>query len=123
MSALLAFITFGIAFPAYAADGESIVLDPATGNYLINHYSDIDKSFERLTFIPATKINPATKIKIKRMREGLLHYGYTLSNGQDSQQVIRLFILDPITSVATSMPVIPLIAPPGQTAYCASVAY
>lgn len=116
ISALLTFITFGIAFPACAVEGESIVLDPATGNYLITHYSDIDRAFERLTFIPATKINPAVKIKLKHAREGVLNYRYTLSSGQDSQQEIEAFRLEPVSGTSTSLPDIPLNAPPGQIA-------
>ncbi|MGA7594925.1 MAG: hypothetical protein WCA64_06990 [Gallionella sp.] len=100
--------------PAFADIGESIVFNPATGNYLITY--DDDGSLEQITFIPGTKINPTIKNKLKLEQGGIVHYGYSLISGRDSQQDIVHIILDPVSSVTTSIPDIPLSAPPGQIA-------
>ncbi len=114
ISALLVLIMTGIFQAAFAVEGESIVFNPTTGNYLITHYSDFDRKFEQLIFIPATKINPIIKTRLKLGREGEVHYGYTLISGGDSQQVIRRFLLNPVSNVTTSLPDVPLNAPPGN---------
>lgn len=114
ISALLAFTAFGFLSPAFALQGESIVFDPATGNYLITYLSSRDNKLHQITFIPATKINPTFQSKLKLEPDRIVHYGYALTNGRDSQQVIRGFILDPVSSVTSSLPDIPLNAPPGK---------
>lgn len=110
----LAFIILGTCATVFAEEGESIVFNSSTGNYLINHYSQIDKKFEQLIFIPTTKINPALKTWFKVGRGEEVRYGYTLTSGRDSQQAIRLLIFDPVSSVTTNLPNIPLNAPPGK---------
>ena len=105
-----------LSFPVYAGKGESIALDPATGNYVITHYSGFKKAFEQLVFIPATKIKPTLKSEIKQSHGGEIHYGYTLTSGRDSQQVIVGILFGSVSSVTTGMANIPLGAPPGQIA-------
>jgi hypothetical protein len=114
ISALFAITAFCFLSPAFALQGETIVLDPATGNYLITYLSSRDDKSHQITFIPATKINPTIKNKLKLDHDGIVHYGYSLISGQDSQLVIVNFLLDPISSVKTPMPDIPLNAPPGK---------
>jgi hypothetical protein len=114
ISILLALSAFGFLPSAFALQGESIVFDPATGNYLITYRYSPDKKLHQVTFIPATKINPTINSKLKLEQDGIVHYGYMLSSGRDSQQDIVLFILDPVSSVTSSLPDIPLNAPPGQ---------
>ena len=111
---MLALILFGTLPSAYAVEGESIVLDSRTGNYLITHYSDLDRKFETLIFIPATKIKPTIKCKHNLTHEGIVRYEYNLISGRDSQQVIVGILFDPVSSVTTPMPDIPLNAPPGK---------
>lgn len=111
---ILALMVWGACSAAFAEEGESIVFNPATGNYLITHYSEFDKKFEQLIFIPATKINPMFQSKFKLEQNGVIKYEYTLINGPDSRQMIRRFILDPVSSVTSSLPDIPLNAPPGK---------
>lgn len=111
---LFALLAFGFLPPAFALEGESIVYNPATGNYSITYLNSTDDSFRKITFIPATKINPTIKSKLDLDHDGIVHYGYSLSSGRDSQQVVRSFILDPVSSVTTSLPDIPLNAPPGK---------
>lgn len=92
----------------YADQGDSIVFNPKTGNYLITYYSAIDKKIERLVFIPATKFKPKLKNIFKLDQDGVIHYQYTLISGSESQQNIVLLILDPVTSVVTRLSDIPL---------------
>ena len=100
----------------FAGEGESIALDPATGNYVITHYRDSEDTFEKLIFIPATKIKPTIKNEFKSDQDGIIHYGYKLTSGRDSQQVIRRILFNPVSSVTSSLPNIPLNAPAGQVA-------
>jgi len=114
ISVLLASIAFCFLSPAFGLEGESIVFDPATGNYLITYLSSRDDKLHQITFIPATKINPTIKSKIKLDQDGIVHYRYSLVSERDSQLVIRRFLFDPVISVTTSLPDIPLNAPPGK---------
>jgi len=116
IATLLAVTTFGFLPPAFALEGESIVFNPVTGNYLITYKNSIDEKFHQVTFIPATKINPTFNSKLQLGQDGYVHYGYTLISGLDSQQDIVHFILDPVSSVVTTLPDIPLNAPAGQVA-------
>jgi hypothetical protein len=100
----------------FAGEGESIVLDPATGNYVITHYRDSEDTFEKLIFIPATKIKPTIKNEFKSDQDGIIHYGYKLTSGRNSQQVIRRILFNPVSSVTSPLPNIPLNAPAGQVA-------
>ncbi|KAF0200897.1 MAG: hypothetical protein FD173_2223 [Gallionellaceae bacterium] len=111
---LLGLLMFGFLIPTFALDGETIVFNPTTGNYLITYLKTRDGKFHQVTFVPATKINPTIKSQFKQVREGGIHYGYTLLSAGNSQQVIRMYILDPVSSVATSLPDVPLNAPPGK---------
>ena len=101
---------------AFAAEGESIVFNPTTGNYLITYFSDHNQKFKQIIFVPATKINPTIKNKLKLDSDGVVHYGHTLTSADNSLQVIRMYILDPVSSVTTRLPDIPLNAPPGKIA-------
>lgn len=112
--ALLFLIMTGFLVPAFSLEGESIVFNPATGNFLITYLNSTDDTFRQVTFIPATKINPTLKNNLKLGQDGSVHYGFTLSSGRDSKQDVLLFILDPISSVTSILPDIPLNAPPGK---------
>jgi hypothetical protein len=105
--ALLASITIGYLSSAFAVPGESIVFNPATGNYLITYQNSDDNSFHQVIFIPATKINPTLNSKLKLEQNGYVHFGYLLISGLDSQQDITLIIFDSVSSV-TTVPDIPL---------------
>lgn len=111
---LIWIILTGFLVPTFALDGESIVFNPTTRNYLITYLNSTDDTFRQITFIPATKINPSFKYKLKLENDGLIHYGYSLTSGRDSQQLVISFLLDPVSSIATSLPDIPLNAPPGK---------
>ena len=111
---LLSLIAAGFMASAFAGEGESIVFNPTTGNYLITYLNSTDDTFRKITFIPATKFKLTFKNKFKLIHDGSIHYGYSLASGRDSQQDIRIFLLDPISSVSSSLPDLPLNAPPGK---------
>jgi hypothetical protein len=101
---------------AFAAEGESIVFNSTTGNYLITYYSDHNHKFKQIIFVPATKINPTIKNRLKLDSDGIIHYGHTLASAGNSQQIIKMYILDPVSSVTSRLSDIPLNAPPGKIA-------
>jgi len=111
---LLGLLMFGYLMPTFALEGETIVFNPTTGNYLITYLKSRDKKFHQITFIPATKINPTIKNKLKLDSGGIVYYDYRLMSGGDSKQMIVNILLDPVSSVATSLPDVPLNAPPGK---------
>lgn len=111
---LLFIFMAGFLASAFALEGETIVFNPATGNYLITYWNSTDDTFRQVTFIPSTKINPTLDSKFKLEQDSNVHYRYALISERDSQQDIVSFILDPVNSVATSLPDIPLNAPPGK---------
>jgi hypothetical protein len=112
---LFALTAFCFLSPVYALDGESIVFNPTTGNYLITYLSSSDDQFHQVTFIPATKIKPTLKSRLTLERNGVIHYGYLLISGRDSQQVIVNIGLNSVSSIHTDLPSIPLNAPAGTT--------
>jgi hypothetical protein len=99
---------------AFAQDGESIVLNPSTGNYTITYFDDDDGEFYQLIFIPSTKINPTFRSKL-RLDGLVIQYHYTLISGRDSKQNIYDLILDPVSSVATATPIPPVGTLSGDT--------
>ena len=113
--ALLALIMFGACATVFADKGESIVFNPVTGNYLITYLSSTDDQFHQITFVPSTKIKPIFRSKLKLERDGVIHYGYSLISGRDSQQVIATFGLNSVSSTYTPLLNIPLNAPAGTT--------
>jgi hypothetical protein len=109
---LLAVVGSLAAATAFALEGESIVFNPRTGNYLITYHSSEDDSFHQVVFVPATKIVPTLKSHLNSDGKGTIHYRYTLISGQGSQQSIVQLILDPVSSVKTPLPDVPLDTPP-----------
>ena len=104
---LLPIIMTGFLTSASALEGESIVFNPKTGNYLITYLNSTDDTFRQVTFIPATKIKPTLVSKFKLELDGANHYEYTLFSGRDSQQAIRHLTLDQVSSVVTQLSHIP----------------
>lgn len=104
---LIATITLGASFSVFAIEGETIVFNPVTGNYLITYLNSNDNSLRQVIFIPATKINPTISSKLKVENDGIIRYKYTLSSGRDSKQDIVQIAFDPVSRVITSPPEIP----------------
>ncbi len=112
---LLVVVALGAAKPVLAGEvGESIVFNPVTGHYLITYLNSTDDTLRQIIFIPATKFNPTLKSTFRREVGMPIHYEYTLTSGRESQQDIVSLILDPVSSVVSDLPDIPLNAPPGK---------
>jgi hypothetical protein len=81
---------FGVAFAL--EPGESIVLDPVTGNYTLTYSDEQDdgtKILSHATFVPATKIVPAIYSKFRLDRTGEVNYSYSISSGAQSRQILN----------------------------------
>ena len=83
------FLPLGVSFAL--EPGESIVLDPVTGNYKIT-YSDTLKGgvkvLSRATFVPSTKIDPTIDSKFHLNHTGAVSYSYTVRSEAQSRQVL-----------------------------------
>jgi hypothetical protein len=93
-----------------AQPGESIVLDPTTGNYVISYCApDVQPSsaapcvLEQITWVPATKIYPRLRSYFQ-IQGSSISYGYWLKNEPRSAQSIVSFSIDPISGVASPIP-------------------
>jgi hypothetical protein len=110
----LATIFFGlmtaITFNSYGEPGESIVLDPNTGDYLITYYGsdaadDNDsKILRRKIFVPATKIVPVVNSLFKIKEKDEVVYSYRITSGQKSRQNLIAMRFDPITDIVSALP-------------------
>lgn len=86
-----------IALGAQAYPGESIVLDPATGNYTITYRGDPNSTeLSQTVFVPSTKIDPAIRSSFRMGERDVIVYRYTVSNGATAKQAILGFRLDQI---------------------------
>lgn len=77
--------------PALAqAEQEGVVLDAATGNYTITYLVDgTTGEYQKVTFIPATKIDPVVKARYRSIKQGIA-YQYEIKNQPKSEQAIAL---------------------------------
>lgn len=95
---------------AYSLPGESIVLDPNTGDYLITYAgtgspgNKQDRPLRQTKFVPATKIIPDLNSKFKLLRQDVVVYNYRVSNGSTSRQSLMSFIFDPVSDIDSSSP-------------------
>lgn len=92
-----------------AYPGESIVLDPVTGNYKITYWDDTTEDangmerpphFKRATFVPATKIVPTIRSKFRLEGKDSVVYSYLISNGASAKQAIVGLSLEQIGQIA-----------------------
>lgn len=90
-----------------ALPGESIVLDPNTGDYTVTYW-DYPKSpkkrLQQVIFVPSTKIDPLVKSTFKSREEGVIAYAYRVTNGQKSQQSLVVMLFDPVTDIVSALP-------------------
>ena len=85
----MAAMSMVVSLYAHAYPGESIVLDPATGNYTITYWNEEEPAgLERTTFVPATKIIPTIRSKFRLGEASFVIYSYTVSNGAAAKQAI-----------------------------------
>src|SRR5450759_495185 len=69
--------------------GESLILDPASGDYTIT-YADDAGNLHQAKFVPATKIVPAVSSAFQLNDNGIIAYRYTLANGRGAKQPITM---------------------------------
>lgn len=81
------------ATPAKAQE-ESFVIDPNTGDYHIRYKSVYDGDLVEVTFVPATKIDPAFISKFKINDQSNIVYRYKVRNGEKSKQSLVTLVLD-----------------------------
>src|SRR5690349_14258210 len=70
---------------------DSIVVDPSTGNYVITYQVKRNSNPIRVTFVPATKVDPYVNwsIKTRGKEDEVLRYRYQLTNGRASKQYLE----------------------------------
>lgn len=116
---IISTVTISASLAVQAYPGESIVLDPVTGNYTITYWDDItygDTPFEQpslrnTTFIPATKIIPAIRSKFQLDETGFVSYSYTIFNGVGAKQSIVGLSLQQTERIKGEQNIPPLTAP------------
>ena len=88
-----------ISFYARAYPGESIVRDPATGNYTITYRGDSNSTeLSQTVFVPSTKIEPTIRSTFRLGEKGAIVYRYTVSNGAMAKQAIVGVVLEQIVN-------------------------
>lgn len=88
--------------PWVTAQEENIVVD-ANGDYVITYRGDL--GWEKVTWIPATKINPSVSAIVRPAdgKPGNLRYRYAVRNGKDGRQFVGVFRLS-ASNVLSSRP-------------------
>lgn len=95
---------------AYGLPGESVVLDPNTGDYIITYFGtgapgDKDNEILRQAiFYPATKIDPIVRSAFKLRHDGEVVYSYRVTNGKKSRQPLVSLLFDPVTDIVSVSP-------------------
>ena len=87
---------------AHAFPGESISLDPVSGNYTIIYWNESMEppALETTTFVPSTNITTTLHSSLHMERDAKIFYRYTLINAKQSRQYVGHMILDPISEIA-----------------------
>lgn len=95
---------------AYGLPGESVVLDPNTGDYVITYYGTgapgdkKNKILRQAIFYPATKIEPIVRSAFKLQHDGEVVYSYHVTNGKKSRQPLVSLLFDPVTDIVSASP-------------------
>lgn len=94
-----------ISLCAQAYPGESIVRDPATGNYTITYRSDANSTeLSQTVFVPSTKIDPAIRSNFHLGDRGIITYRYKISNGATAKQGISGFVIEEVNPIIGEIP-------------------
>ncbi|ADE10727.1 hypothetical protein [Sideroxydans lithotrophicus] len=103
-------VTLAIFSEAYGFPGESIVLDPNTGNYQITYFGEgspgnkKNKPLRQAIFVPATKINPVIGSTFRLRGMDIVAYSYRVKNSTNSRQSLANFVIDPVSDINSSSP-------------------
>ncbi|MDP2762399.1 MAG: hypothetical protein Q8O64_18695 [Sideroxyarcus sp.] len=90
-----------------ALPGESIVLNPNTGDYTITYWdypNSPRKQLQQAIFVPSTKIDPLVKSTLKLRDDGVIAYTYRVTNGAISRQSLVAMRFDPVTDIVSALP-------------------
>lgn len=79
--------------------GESIVLDPNTGDYIITYANAVGR-LKQSRFVPSTKIDPTLRSKFEN-QQGVIRYRYAIKNGSNSKQPLIGLAFDPVSNLRT----------------------
>ncbi|OIR15831.1 hypothetical protein GALL_33320 [mine drainage metagenome] len=90
-------VVMAITLYAQADSGESIVLDPTTGNYTITYGGD-STNLSQTVFVPATKIDPTIRSSFRLNERDVITYRYTVFNGATAKQAIIGIVLKQIAN-------------------------
>lgn len=102
-----------ISLHVQAYPGESIVLDPVTGNYTITYWDASSYEYngvvtppglDKTIFVPATKITPTIHSKFKLKDTASIYYSYVLSNGRSAKQAIVGLSLEQVGQITNERP-------------------
>jgi hypothetical protein len=81
-----------------------IQFDSVTGNYAITYCCDESGEMATSVFEPRTKISPRIASVLKEVDGGAVQYRYDISISLTSVRALNMFILDPITSLRSRLP-------------------
>ena len=99
MRAFLFILTVAsLAARVHASSPESLVFDPATGDYLLTYDCGVDGGIVSVTISPENKIAPALESAFE-VESGSISYSYSISLGAASRQPLEMFVMDPIENV------------------------
>ena len=71
--------------------------DPPTGNFILRYVDSDRKTWHKVVFEPATKIDVKVQAEVEPLGEtslGFLVYKYTITSLQSSRQIVREFIVE-----------------------------
>ncbi len=91
---------------ADGAPGESVTLDPGSGDYRISYFApDMSagkpgKSVRHAVFVPATKIDPVIESEFVYRDDREVHYSYRLTNGRRGRQAVARVLIEPVSDVS-----------------------
>jgi hypothetical protein len=89
--------------------GESLVLDPASGDYTIT-YADSAGNLHHVKFVPHTKIEPVVSSAFQLNDNGIIAYRYTIANGRGAKQPITMVSIYNVSSFYNNQPVPPYLS-------------
>jgi hypothetical protein len=102
------FVCCAVTSKAYGLPGESIVLDPNTGDYQITYFGTDgsgkrDNKVQRhAIYVPSTKIQPDVGSAFK-LKEAEVVYSYRLKNASASQQSLASFAVTPVSDIVSAL--------------------
>jgi hypothetical protein len=113
---LLIFTSLAGSLVEAAQPGESLILNPVTGDYALTYCglgpegAEETCELRRFIYEPATKIDPSVKSKLSFAPNWVVKYRYSIKNGKKSQQEIESFSFAPVVDIVSSVPLSKLLS-------------